>query len=242
MKILLTNDDGYNSEGIKILHKKLQKYGEVILVAPHHHMSGASVSRIFWNTANVHEHGDSIYSVEGTPADAVSFALHGLKIEPDLVVSGINNGFNIGADTVYSGTVGACMEALKFKKKAIAFSADFDYFKTAEIEVESVMDFIFAHDLLSEKYLLNVNFVSRNFKFSKGILITDLGFRPAQHFYLRNEDGTYKNRRKFLPYEFEKNTDLWAVEEGYISITPLKFANQTQEGIEECKKKVGQIE
>jgi len=242
MKILLTNDDGYNSEGIRILQDKLKKYGELYLVAPHHHMSGASVSRVFWNEARVHDHGNNVYSVEGTPADAVSFALHGLNLDCDLVVSGINNGFNVGADTVYSGTVGACMEALKFKKKAIALSADFDYFGPAENEVESVLDFIFAHDLTSTDYLLNVNFVSRHHQTSKGILITDLGFRPTEHYYLRGENGSYKNKRKFLPFAFERGTDLWAVEEGYISITPLKFANQTESGLRELKKKVGQNE
>ncbi|MBN2697071.1 MAG: 5'/3'-nucleotidase SurE [Bacilli bacterium] len=242
MKILITNDDGYNSQGIRILREKMQKYGEVFLVAPHHHMSGASVSRIFWNEARVHEHGDHIYSVEGTPADAVSFALHGLNLDPDIIVSGINNGFNVGADTVYSGTVGACMEALKFQKKAIAFSADFNHFEPASRDFDQVMDFILAHDLLSDKYLLNVNFLSRQNDKSKGIIITDLGFRPAEHYYLRGDNGTYKNRRKFLPFDFSKGTDLWAVELGYISITPLKFANQTEIGLAECKRKVGQLE
>ena len=242
MKILLTNDDGYNAEGIRILYGKLQKYGDVILVAPHEHMSGASVSRIFWNEARVHEHSENIYSVEGTPADAVSFALHGLNVDPDIVISGINNGFNIGADTVYSGTVGAAMEALKFHKKAIALSADYNYFPPAERDLEMVMDFILANDLMSEDYMLNVNFLSRKHENSKGIVITDLGFRDAEHYYLRQENGTYKNRRKFTPHVFEKGTDLWAVEEGYISITPLKFANQTSAGLEELKRKVGQIE
>ena len=120
MKILLTNDDGYKSVGITILKQKLIRYGEVVLVAPHHHMSGASVSRIFWNEAVVHRHSETEYSVEATPADAVSFALHGLGYVPDVVVSGINNGLNLGSDTVYSGTVGACMEALKHHVPAIA--------------------------------------------------------------------------------------------------------------------------
>ncbi|MBU1145445.1 MAG: 5'/3'-nucleotidase SurE [Firmicutes bacterium] len=242
MKILLTNDDGYNATGIQILYAKLQKYGEVTLVAPHFHMSGASVSRVFWDEAKVYEHSPTIYSVEGTPADAVAFAIHGLNLQPDLVVSGINNGFNVGADTVYSGTVGAGMEALKANLKAIAFSADYDYFKPAEDEFEKVMDYILFHKLLSKEYLLNVNFVSKAFATSKGIRITDLGFRPTEHFYLRSDDGTYKNHRKFLPFHFEEGTDLWAANQGYISITPLKFANQTSKGLKECKEKVGQLD
>ena len=240
MNILLTNDDGYLAEGIQILYKHLQKYGNVLLVAPHHHMSGASVSRVFWNEAKIHFHEEDRYSVEGTPADAVSFALHGLKYQPDLIVSGINNGFNVGADTVYSGTVGACMEGLKFKHKAIAFSADWNYFEVCEKELDEVMDFILQNDLLSTKYMLNVNFVSKQFTKSKGIKITNLGFRPTEHYYIKNEMGTYQSRRKFLPYEFEENTDLWAVEHGYTSITPLKFTNATKSGYEELLRKVNQ--
>ncbi|MDD3122303.1 MAG: 5'/3'-nucleotidase SurE [Candidatus Izemoplasmatales bacterium] len=242
MNILLTNDDGYNAEGIQILYRKLQRYGKVLLVAPHHHMSGASVSRIFWDEAVVHHHTEDIISVEGTPADAVAFALHALDFEPDLIVSGINDGFNVGADTVYSGTVGACMEALKAGKKAIAFSADYHYFEPAEKEFEAVMDYVLEHDLLSNEYLLNINFVSRKFTEAKGIMITDLGFRPAVHFYTRNEHGTYQNKRKFLPYDFIEGTDLYAIEYGWTSITPLKFGNQSDKGLLELKQKVAHIE
>ncbi|MGD9909314.1 MAG: 5'/3'-nucleotidase SurE [Candidatus Izemoplasmatales bacterium] len=242
MKILVTNDDGYNAEGIKILYEKLKKYGEVLLVAPHHHKSGASVSRVFWDGAHVHKHAEDIISVEGTPADAVSFALYALDFNPDLVVSGINDGFNVGADTIYSGTVGACMEALKAKKKAIAFSADYHYFEPAEAELDKVLEYIFDHDLLSTEYLLNVNFVSRQFHHSKGIQITDLGFRSAKHYYHQLSESKYESRREFLPFEFVEGTDLYAMKYGYISITPLKFANQTEKGLAELRRKVGILE
>ncbi|MGE0003058.1 MAG: 5'/3'-nucleotidase SurE [Candidatus Izemoplasmatales bacterium] len=238
MKILLTNDDGYKAEGIRILYEELQNYGDVLLVAPHHHKSGASVSRVFWDHAVVHQHTPTILSVEGTPADAVAFALHGLAFEPDIVVSGCNDGFNVGADTIYSGTVGACMEALKAKKKAIAFSTDFNYFDVVRSEFRDVIDYILAHDLLSNEYLLNVNFVSREFGRSKGIQITDLGFRPAEHFYEKAGKGKYISKRKFLPFDFVEGTDLYAMNYGYISITPLKFANQTEKGLQELKEKV----
>jgi 5'-nucleotidase len=236
----LTNDDGYNSEGIQVLYNTLQKYGDVLLVAPHSHMSGASVSRVFWNKVKVYQHEKTIYSLEGTPADAVSLALHGLNFRPDVVVSGINDGLNIGADTVYSGTVGACMEALKAGFKAIALSADYGNLKTAKKDLLKVMDFVFDRDLLSDKYLLNINFPSRNFSKSKGIIITDLGFRPTQHYYVK--DGEYfTTKRKFQEFEFLPETDLFAVNQGYISITPLKFANQTERGLMELRKKVSNI-
>ncbi|MFW5794668.1 MAG: 5'/3'-nucleotidase SurE [Bacillota bacterium] len=241
MKILLTNDDGYNAEGIQYLYKILLSYGDTYLVAPNKHMSGSSVSRIFWNKVKVFEHGEKIYSVEGTPADSVSLALHGLNIRPDVVISGINSGFNLGADTVYSGTVGACMEALKSKIPAIALSADYNHLAQAKKDIKKVLNFIFDNDLLSKKYLLNVNFVAKNFKKSKDIMITDLGFRPTRHFYVK-EDGFYVTKRNFLNEDFKEGTDLFAVNEGYISITPLKFANQTQMGLNELRKKVNNID
>jgi 5'-nucleotidase len=239
MKILLTNDDGYHAEGIKYLYEFLQSYGEVYLVAPHKHMSGASVSRIFWDKVRVHQHDDQIYSVDGTPADSVSLALHGLNIRPDVVVSGVNAGFNLGADTVYSGTVGACMEALKHRIPAMALSADYNHLEQAKKDMKKVFDFVIENQLLSKNYLLNINFISRDYKKSKGIMITDLGFRPTRHYYVE-EDGFFVTKRHFLDENFQEETDLYAVNNGYISLTPLKFANQTQMGLNEIRKKVKQ--
>ncbi|MDT8336987.1 MAG: 5'/3'-nucleotidase SurE [Candidatus Izemoplasmatales bacterium] len=240
MKILITNDDGYKSEGIKLLYEQAKTYGEVLLVAPHHHMSGASASRVFWTKVRVHTHHDDIYSIEGTPADAVSLALHGLNFRPDIVISGINNGLNVGADTVYSGTVGACMEALKARIPAIALSVDFDHFEQVKKDLKKVLDYIFDNNLISNQYLLNVNFIAREFNESKGIMITDLGFRPTEHFYVADGDH-YTTKRKFDDFEFLPDTDLHAVNNGYISITPLKFANQTEKGLEELRSKVSKI-
>ncbi|NLZ61409.1 MAG: 5'/3'-nucleotidase SurE [Acholeplasmataceae bacterium] len=240
--ILVTNDDGYNSLGIRLLTQKIANYGNLTIVAPHRQMSGASVSRVSWNETVVHKHADNVFSVDGTPADTVSFALHGLKLKPDFVVSGINNGFNIGADTVYSGTVGACLEALKYGFPAIAFSADYNHFDPADKEFEKVMDLILGKGLLSSDYLLNVNFVSRNYSQSKGIMITDLGFRDDGDYYVRLEAGIYQNRRRFSKVLPKPETDIWAELNGYISITPLKFANQSPEGLRELREKVSRIE
>jgi len=240
MKFLITNDDGFNAEGISLVYEEMKKYGEVLLVAPHHHMSGASVSRVFWTKVRVHKHSDDIYSVEGTPADAVSLALHGLNFRPDIVVSGINNGLNVGADTVYSGTVGACMEALKAKIPAIALSVDFNHFKQVKKDLSKVVSYILDNKLYSDKYLLNVNFIAKDFNKSKGIMITDLGFRPTQHYYVAEGDH-FTTKRRFSEFNFEPETDLYAVNNGYISITPLKFANQTEYGLKELRNKVKKI-
>jgi 5'-nucleotidase len=237
-KILLTNDDGYNALGIQMLYELLQPYGEVFLVAPHDHMSGASVSRVFWYESTIQKHSDHIYSVQGTPADAVHFGLFGLNLAPDLIISGINNGLNIGIDTIYSGTVGAAMEGIKGKTKSVAMSVDWDHFESVRPYFDEVMTFLLEHDLPSKQYVLNVNFLSKKHTVSKGIVITDLAFRPMHHYYEETKSGKFRNKREFLPYETIPYTDLWAAEEGYISITPLQLGNRTITGLQEIQKKV----
>ena len=241
MKILLTNDDGYLAKGINILYKRLKKYGEVIMVAPTEHMSGTSMSRAFWSNIKVRKHSEDIYSVDGTPADTVTIALHGLNIRPDIVISGINDGYNISTDTTYSGTIGAAMEAIKVGIPAIALSSDFHNFKNAEKDLDLVLNFIFDRDLLSKHYLLNVNFVKNSVKKAKGIMITDLGYRPLEHYYEKKGD-LYLAKRRILDFEPEEGTDLFALRHGYISITPLKFGSSTEQGLKELRNKVVRFE
>lgn len=241
MKILLTNDDGFDALGIRILFKKLQKYGEVILVAPEKHMSGMSMSRVFWNKIEVKEHEKNVFSVNGTPADSVVLALYGLNIRPDLVVSGINDGYNISSDTAYSGTIGAAMEAVKVGIPAIAFSSDFNGFTNAEKDFEYVMNYILDRDLTSKHYLLNVNFTKNTTKKTKGIMITDIGKRPSLTYY-EQEGNHYLAKRRHMEYSPEEGTDLFAIRNSYISITPLKFGNSTEQGLRELRNKVRRSE
>ena len=241
MKILLTNDDGFKAEGIRILLEELKKYGEVILVAPRDHMSGTSMSRGFWDHLEVTQHEENVYSVAGTPADAATIALHGLNIRPDVVISGINNGYNLSSDTAYSGTIGAAMEAIKVGIPAIALSSDFKDFKNAKKDLDYVLNYIFNRDLLSNKYLLNVNFARNSFKKSKGIMITELGHRPLEHYYIK-DGNQYLAKRNILNYEPKEGTDLYAIRHGYISITPLKFGNHTDYGLKELRNKVARSE
>jgi|AntAceMinimDraft_18_1070375.scaffolds.fasta_scaffold08611_4 5'-nucleotidase len=241
MKILLTNDDGYKSKGIRILLEKLQKYGDVILVAPEKHMSGMSMSRAFWDRIEVKKHEDNIYSVNGTPADSVVVALYGLNIRPDLLISGINDGYNLSTDTAYSGTIGAAMEAVKAGIPAIAFSSDFRGFQNAEKDFDYVMNYILNRDLTSKHYLLNVNFLRNTYKKAKGIMITDIGKRPMLNYY-EKEGNHYLAKRKIMDYTPEEGTDLYAIRNSYISITPLKFGNSTEYGLRELRNKVSRSE
>lgn len=123
MKILLSNDDGYQAPGIVALYEALKDLGDVEVVAPEHNNSAKSNALTLHSPLYVHRAANGFRYVNGTPADCVHIALTGLLgYQPDLVVSGINNGANMGDDTIYSGTVGAAMEGYLFGVPAIAFS------------------------------------------------------------------------------------------------------------------------
>ena len=122
MKILICNDDGYQAPGLVALHAALKDVGEVEVVAPEHNNSAKSNALTLHSPLYVHEAHNGFRYVNGTPADCVHVALTGLlDYRPDLIVSGINNGANMGDDTIYSGTVGAAMEGYLFGVPAIAF-------------------------------------------------------------------------------------------------------------------------
>ncbi len=224
MNILVVNDDGYQAKGIALLAEAFKKIGNVFVVAPHSGQSGASSSITVKTGLTVHTHPLNVWSVEGTPSDCIKFALYGLKLDIDLVVSGVNDGFNIGIDTIYSGTVGATMEALYHGKKAIAFSTEYNNFEIVDNEIDSVISYIFGNDLVSSDYVLNVNFPKKEFTKSKGIAITDLGIIRSEIEFSEKENMMY-SKRTFQPSENTEITDTWALKNGYTSITPLKLGN-----------------
>ncbi len=238
MNILVVNDDGYQAEGIEILAKAYEKYGNIYVVAPHNHHSGASASITVRKGLVIHQHGINRWSVEGTPADCVKYALYGLKLDVDLVVSGVNNGFNIGVDTIYSGTVGAAMEALMHSKKAIAFSTEFENFTVVKKEIATVIEFIFKNELLSCDYLLNVNFPKKEFAQSKGIIITDLEIQKYELVFSENDNMMYADRNFAPNTNIDKRTDVWAMKNGYTSITPLKLGNGDSQIVKFLNEKI----
>ena len=133
MKILLSNDDGYRAPGIQALAKTLSGYGELCVVAPDRDRSGASNSLTLDRPLRVTQVGESAYSINGTPTDCVHLALSGLlDYEPDIVISGVNAGSNMGDDTIYSGTVAAAMEGRFLGLPAIAVSLVGEHFKHFE--------------------------------------------------------------------------------------------------------------
>ncbi len=218
MKILLTNDDGYNSKGINLLLNKLKKYGEIVIVAPKEHMSAKSVSISLGCGHEVKKVSENIFYMDGTPADCVAFALSNLNIDFDLVVSGCNDGWNVSYDTMYSGTIGACLQALTFRKPTIAISCEHN-FEIVDKYFDEVFKYINTHDMISNEYLLNINFPLGD-KVKK-ISVGTLFYRQTVTFYTKEDDGYHAYRNIVEDYSSDKNSDCYQVEHGICSIVPL---------------------
>lgn len=236
MNILLTNDDGFDSYGIRLLKEKLVKYGRVVIVAPDSPMSAQSVSLTIGHLLHLKEMEKDIFSCDGTPADCVSMGLSLLNIEFDLVVSGCNNGLNISYDTMYSGTIGAGQQALMFDKPAIAFSSPWNDFNVVEERFDEVFEYIVRHKLYSKDYLLNVNFPAHEFK---GIALGTLYYRDDYQYMEKQEEGGYLPYRK-LETNFEQypDSDCYQVEHGIVSIVPLNKSYFDYSIYEQLKKKM----
>ena len=223
MNILLTNDDGYNSKGINILKEKLSKYGKVVIVAPKEMMSAKSVAITLGKAVEVKKVEDDVFYMDGTPADCVAFGLSSLNIDFELVVSGCNDGFNISYDIMYSGTVGACLQALTYRKKCVAFSSQ-DGFYLVENHFDEVFEYIIKNNLLSEEYLLNVNFPLG--KEINAINQTNVYYRKENTYYIKKSDDKYLAFREINDEKcLEKNTDVYSVYHKIVSITKLKRTN-----------------
>ena len=239
MKILLSNDDGFQAPGIVALYEALKDVGEVTVVAPEHNNSAKSNALTLHSPLYVHEAANGFRYVNGTPADCVHIALTGLLSEkPDLVVSGINNGANMGDDTIYSGTVGAAMEGYLFGIPAIAFSQverGWQHLDAAaqwarEL-VQQLMQSRAMHASASElrqtdgPWLLNVNIPNRERTALKPMRVTRLGRRHAAERVI-----TQVNPRGETMYwigsagaakDDSDGTDFHATFEGHVSVTPL---------------------
>ena len=219
MNILLTNDDGYNALGIKTLKALLSKYGKVVVVAPKVVMSAKSVALNLREPIEVVKEDDDLYIVDSTPADCVAYALSSLNTKFDLVVSGINHGHNISYDTMYSGTIGACLQALTYRIPAIAVSAEHN-FELVEAYFDEVMSYIKTNNLLSKDYLLNVNFPFGDEVL--GIKNTRIYYREEVTYYVNRGGNMFQALRELKDEKCQdENSDVYAVLHGYISISKL---------------------
>ena len=220
MNILLTNDDGYKAEGINLLAKLLSKYGNVYVVAPKTVMSAKSVSIILDRPIEVKKVNDNLYVTDGTPADCVAFGLSSLKVKFDLVVSGINHGHNISYDTMYSGTIGACLQALTYKIPAMAVSCEHNFDIVTE-HFDEMWTYIHNMKLLSTEYLLNINFpLDGEYN---GIRETNIYYRSEATYYEKVKGDLFQAKRNLKDENCNDiKSDVFAVNHGYISISKLK--------------------
>jgi len=230
MKILLSNDDGYQAPGLKILAQQLAVLGEIWVVAPDRDRSGASNSLTLDYPLRPQVMDNGFIRVDGTPTDCVHLAITGLlKEEPDMVVSGINAGPNMGDDVLYSGTVAAATEGRFLGLPALAISMNSllpAHFETAaRVAVELVT--LLRERPLNNDVILNVNVPDLPYAALKGFRSTRLGHRHKAEPVVRTEDPRGKLIYWVGPAGAEQDagpgTDFHAVREGYVSVTPLQI-------------------
>jgi 5'-nucleotidase len=245
-RILVTNDDGVFSEGIRLLARALGRFGEVVVVAPDREQSATGHSLTLTRPLRMQRLEEGWYAVDGTPTDCVNLAVLSLLKDspPDLVVSGINFGLNVGDDVTYSGTVSATFEASLLGIPSIAFSQEvaegFSFARSAELAagfVETVLAEEHPRDLL-----LNVNFPAGE---AKGVIFTRLGKRVYQQSVIENVDP--RGRRYYWiagtpVWQEDPGTDHAAVQDGFVSVTPLHLDLTDYRGLEAYSGLAGRLD
>jgi 5'-nucleotidase len=231
LNILVTNDDGVYADGLWVLTKELAKIGNVTVVAPDRDQSGVGTSVTFRHPLRLNKvkfsvRGVRAFSVDGTPGDSVILALrYAIKSKVDVIVSGINEGPNLGNDFFISGTVGGALQGYFYDIPAIAISvAAFEnvYFdEAAKLAAKLAQAF---HDgKLPSKLLLNVNLPNLPLEQIQGVEVTKLGERRYSDGIETGHDGKrhyYWIVRGVAEWEIEQGSDIWALEQNKISITP----------------------
>ncbi len=229
MKILVSNDDGYQSPGLMILADTLGQLGEVVVVAPERDRSGASNSLTLDVPLRAERMPNGFIRVDGTPTDCVHLALTGLPdIDPDIVVAGINHGSNLGDDVLYSGTVAAATEGRFLGLPSIAVSitshAPRHLATAAEVALRLIMNL--RGNLLDSSIILNVNVPDLPIDEIRGYAATRLGHRHKAESVVRSTDPRGRTIYWLGPAGPEQDagpgTDFHAVRNGFVSVTPLQ--------------------
>lgn len=220
MKALLVNDDGIKAEGLALLKKHLEKYFDVYVVAPLHEQSAKSHSITIRKLFYIEKFDDKTYAVEGTPADCVKFGLHQFD-DIDIVFSGVNDGPNLANDIFYSGTVAGASEAVFNGIPGIALSCGYrGSFDLVDRELDTVIEYIMENKLYSSKYALNVNFPTKGFDSIEGFKFTKQGVKDFRNVFIE-EDSGYRNIYEVAKKNPDPESDIFAIINGYVSITPL---------------------
>lgn len=228
MRILISNDDGYLAPGLSALAEALASVADIVVVAPDSNRSGASNSLSLDRPLSVQQAANGFYFVNGTPTDCVHVALTGmLDYRPDLVVSGINNGQNMGDDTLYSGTVAAATEAYLFGIPAIAFSQVAHGWEHVDAAARVARDLVLRRfDELPSPYLLNVNIPNLPYEAMGPVRATRLGRRHQAEPVIRAHDPRGREIFWIGPpgacLDGGPGTDFHATAQSEISVTPLQ--------------------
>jgi 5'-nucleotidase len=230
LRILLANDDGYQARGLRTLAEHLKPVADVVIVAPDRNRSGASNSLTLETPLRVERVDDGLYYINGTPTDCVHIAITGelLDAQPDMLISGINHGANLGDDVLYSGTVAAAMEGRFLGIPSIAVSlvlAGNAHFETAATLIRRLVERN-ATDPLPVDSILNVNVPDVPFGELKGIRTTRLGFRHKSEPAVKALDPHNRPIWWIGPagagQDAGPGTDFHAVAQGCVSVSPIK--------------------
>jgi 5'-nucleotidase len=227
-RILLTNDDGIHSDGLLKLEQALCEIGDVFVVAPAAEMSGASHSLTLSRPLRIRQIDERHWTVDGTPTDCVTLALHRILKEhelPDVCASGINHGGNLGDDATYSGTVAGALEATILGVPGIAVSLvareNYDFTEASRFALLAVRKIL--SEGLPEGTLLNMNVPPGEIK---GVKVTRQGIKNARPMITEHIDPRSKPYywigEQYFRSDSEDGTDYRAIEDGYVSITPLR--------------------
>lgn len=229
MRILLTNDDGIDAPGIKELKSFLAQEFQVFLVAPKEEKSACGHAITVHYPLRIQERGEGEWSVDGTPADCVKLGIHRLiNPPPQLVISGINKGANVGHDLFYSGTVSAAIEGAIMGYPSLAFSLvegeEWDFSFASHFALKYIKALV-KEDLLHPPLLLNINVPSGKEEEIKGISYVKMGKTEyTDIFHLRQDPRNnpyYWMGGQQITLGNEEKTDVSMIKKGYISITPL---------------------
>lgn len=243
MNILCTNDDGYLATGIRVLASAASALGTVTTVAPDREQSATSHSLTLHHPLRARRGVDGTWVVDGTPTDCVLLALNELLSErPDVCLSGVNHGPNMGEDVLYSGTVAAAMEATVMGIPAIAISYTGAYHEELdgwEHIVRAILQCIVGRDSLPGETLFNVNLPGGAPEDVRGIRVTSLGQRRYADSITRANDPSgreyYWIGGGIASWRGAQDSDFQAVEEGYVSVTPLHLDLTNYELLEEIR-------
>jgi 5'-nucleotidase len=249
MHLLISNDDGITARGIQVLSERMKALGKVTIVAPDQNRSGASNSLTLESPVRIRETGERTFSVSGTPTDCVHIALTGLlRKDPDMVVSGINAGANLGDDVIYSGTVAAAMEGRFLGLPAIAVSLVFEdrprHYSTAAETVALLIKRL-RKDPLPADTILNVNVPDLPWKDIRGFEVTRLGRRHRAEPVVKMTDPRGRPMYWIGPagpgQDAGPGTDFDAIRRGFVSITPIHVDLTRYQALEQVSGWVSEL-